>query len=154
MKKILIFIAATIILILSSVLCACTNTDVNIENTNWKLQVAIRANIENQESEVIARNEFWIVEDTNIPVVDIILVAKDGIITIMDSTDTNKSFSGTYKKVDVIDVETIVYQVTISELSGTANVSTTKYNDGRKTKTLIFTLLKNDIQYTLNFISN
>lgn len=93
-------------------------------------------------------------EDTNIPVVDIILVAKDGIITIMDSTDTNKSFSGTYKKVDVIDIETIVYQVTISELSGNANVSTTKYNDGSKTKTLIFTLLKNDIKYTLNFISN
>ena len=81
-------------------------------------------------------------------------MAKYGIITIIDSTDTNKSFSGTYKKVDVIDVETIVYQVTISELSGNANVSTTKYNDGSKTKTLIFTLLKNDIQYTLNFISN
>lgn len=153
MRKILLSIVATIILILSGVLCACTSSDITIENTNWQLQVAIRADIENQQSEVIARNNEWIVEDTSTPIVDIILVANDEIITITDNADTNKSFIGTYKKVDVIGVETVVYNVTVNDLSGNANVSTTKHNDGSKIKTLILTLLQEDIQYTLNFIS-
>ena len=67
MRKILLSIVATIILILSGVLCACTSSDITIENTNWQLQVAIRADIENQQSEVIARNNEWIVEDTSTP---------------------------------------------------------------------------------------
>lgn len=153
MRKILLSIVATIILILSGVLCACTSSDITIENTNWQLQVAIRADIENQQSEVIARNNEWIVEDTSTPIVDVILVANDEIITITDNADTNKSFIGTYKKVDVIGVETVVYNVTVNDLSGNANVSTTKHNDGSKIKTLILTLLQEDIQYTLNFIS-
>lgn len=153
MRKILLSIVATIILILSGVLCACTSSDIIIENTNWQLQVAIRADIENQQSEVIARNNEWIVEDTSTPIVDVILVANDEIITITDNADTNKSFIGTYKKVDVIGVETVVYNVTVNDLSGNANVSTTKHNDGSKIKTLILTLLQEDIQYTLNFIS-
>lgn len=153
MRKIVVSIVATIILILSSVLCACTSSDITIENTNWQLQVAIRADIENQESEVIARNDEWVVEDATIPVANVTLVANDNTITITDNIDTNKSFIGTYKKVDVIGVETVVYKVTVNDLSGTANVSTTKNNDGSKIKTLILTLLKEDIQYTLNFIS-
>lgn len=153
MRKILLSIVATIILILSGVLCACTSSDITIENTNWQLQVAIRADIENQQSEVIARNNEWIVEDTSTSIVDVILVANDEIITITDNADTNKSFIGTYKKVDVIGVETVVYNVTVNDLSGNANVSTTKHNDGSKIKTLILTLLQEDIQYTLNFIS-
>lgn len=153
MRKILLAIVATIILILSGVLCACTSSDITIENTNWQLQVAIRADIENQQSEVIARNNEWIVEDTSTPIVDVILVANDEIITITDNADTNKSFIGTYKKVDVIGVETVVYNVTVNDLSGNANVSTTKHNDGSKIKTLILTLLQEDIQYTLNFTS-
>ena len=152
MRKILLSIVATIILILSGVLCACTSSDITIENTNWQLQVAIRADIENQQSEVIARNNEWIVEDTSTPIVDVILVANDEIITITDNADTNKSFIGTYKKVDVIGVETVVYNVTVNDLSGNANVSTTKHNDGSKIKTLILTLLQEDIQYTLNFM--
>ena len=153
MRKILLSIVATIVLIFSGVLCACTSSDITIENTNWQLQVAIRADIENQQSEVIARNNEWIVEDTSTPIVDVILVANDEIITITDNADTNKSFIGTYKKVDVIGVETVVYNVTVNDLSGNANVSTTKHNDGSKIKTLILTLLQEDIQYTLNFIS-
>ena len=153
MRKILLSIVAPRILILSGVLCACTSSDITIENTNWQLQVAIRADIENQQSEVIARNNEWIVEDTSTPIVDVILVANDEIITITDNADTNKSFIGTYKKVDVIGVETVVYNVTVNDLSGNANVSTTKHNDGSKIKTLILTLLQEDIQYTLNFIS-
>lgn len=153
MRKIFVPLVATITLILCNILCACTNSDINIENTNWQLQVAVQADVENQESEVIARNNEWVVEDTAIPVVNVILVANDETITITDNIDTNKSFVGTYKKVDTIGVETVVYKVTINELSGNANVSATKYNDSVKTKTLILTLFKDDIQYTLNFIS-
>lgn len=153
MKKIIIPIIAVIMLILSSLLCACTNSNVNIENTNWQLQVAIRANIENQESEIIARNNTWATEDTNIPVVDVVLVAKDGNITISDTANTNNSFVGNYNKVDVIGIETVIYKVTVNELSGNINVSLTKHNDGSKIKSLVLTLLKEDIQYTLNFIS-
>ncbi len=134
-------------------LCACTSSVITIENTNWQLQVAIRADIENQESKVIDRNDEWVVEDTTASIVDVILVANDEIITITDNADTNKSFIGTYKKVDVIGVETVVYKVTVNDLSGNANVATTKYNDGSQIKTLILTLFKEDIQYTLNFMS-
>ncbi|MCI8370131.1 MAG: hypothetical protein HFE41_02990, partial [Clostridia bacterium] len=105
MRKIVFSIVATIIIILSVVLCACTSSVITIENTNWQLQVAIRADIENQESKVIARNDEWVVEDTTASIVDVILVANDEIITITDNADTNKSFIGTYKKVDVIGVE-------------------------------------------------
>lgn len=152
MRKIFIPIVATITLILCSILCACTNSDINIENTNWQLQVAIQADVENLESQVIARNNEWVVEDATIPVVNVTLVANDNKITITDNIDTNKSFVGNYKKVDTIGVETVVYKVTINESSGNANVSTTKCNDGVKTKTLILTLFKDDIQYTLNFM--
>lgn len=153
MRKIFIPIAATITLILCCILCACTNYDINIENTNWQLQIAIQADVENQESQVIARNNEWVVEDATIPIVNVTLVANDNTITIANNIDTNKSFVGTYEKVDTIGVETVVYKVTINELSGNANVSTTKYNDGVKIKVLVLTLFKDDIQYTLNFIS-
>lgn len=151
MKKIIVPITALILLILSSFPCACTKSDINIESTNWKLQVAQKVNTENQEREVIARSDVWVLEDTTIPVVNIILVAKDGKIKITDNVNINNSFSGTYEKADVINSETVFYNVTVNELSGNANVSVIKYENGDKIQTLILTLFKDNLQYTINF---
>ena len=158
MKKIGSFIGVIVIIfIFGSALCACTDpnakNEIKIENADWKLQVAMRVDVENQDSEVIARNNAWNLEDTTVPVVDVNLVAQNGMITITDLSDTTTSFNGAYQKADTINLETVIYTVTVGNLMGNANVSFTKDNKGAKQRTLILTLLKDDIQYTLHFIS-
>ena len=73
MKKAIVIALA--VMILSGALCACADPNISIDATDWRLQVAQKVNVKDQEIEVIARGDDWIVEDMTVPVVDVLLIA-------------------------------------------------------------------------------
>ena len=79
-------------------------------------------------------------------IVDLTLIAKDGIITIKDGTN-NKTYAGTYK----VQKETpkgTDYEITINGQDGYATVAPTEYYDGSEVPTLPINLG----EYSLYFI--
>lgn len=149
MKKAIVIALA--VMILSGALCACADPDISIDATDWRLQVAQKVSANDLEIEVIARGEDWIVEDMTVPVVDVLLIAKEGKITITNNEDSDDTF-GTYQRAEAISHDTVLYEVTVNDLSGNATVSVIKRDDGED-KALILTLFDGDIQYTMNFVS-
>ena len=149
MKKAIVIALA--VMILSGALCACADPDISIDATDWRLQVAQKVSANDLEIEVIARGEDWIVEDMTVPVVDVLLIAKEGKITITNNEDSDDTF-GTYQRAEAISHDTVLYEVTVNDLSGNATVSVIKRDDGED-KALILTLFDSDIQYTMNFVS-
>lgn len=147
-KAIVIALAVTI---LSGALCACADPKISIDVTDWRLQVAQKVNVKDQEIEVIARGDDWIVEDMTVPVVDVLLIAKEGKITITDNGDSDDTF-GTYQSAEAVSRDTVLYEVTVNDLFGSATVSVIKLDNGED-KALILTLFDGDIQYTMNFVS-
>ena len=89
MKKIFVPIVVAVVII-SAMLCACTNSNVNIESTSWQLQTAIRAYEGGLGSEIIARRHGEDSSDGEIPEVDDTLTAKDGAISIIDAAPAER----------------------------------------------------------------
>lgn len=133
MKKIIsIFLMLTFTFALS----ACNSDEFAIEDYEWKMRAVMRNDIEvaqNEDELVIAVGE----TDELYPdaeIVDLTLTAKDGEITITDTTNS-KTYCGTYtvmqKTPDGTD-----YEMTIDGISGYATVAPTGYYDDPEIPTL------------------
>ena len=133
MKKIIsIFLMLTFTFALS----ACNSDEIAIEDYEWKMRTVMRNDIEvaqNEDELVVAVGE----ADELYPdaeIVDLTLTAKDGEITVTDTTN-NKTYNGTYtimqKTPDGTD-----YEVIIDGVSGNATVAPTEYYNNQETPTL------------------
>lgn len=133
MKKI---ISIFLMLIFTFALSACNSDEFAIEDYEWKMRTVMRNDIEvaqNEDELVVAVGE----ADELYPdaeIVDLTLTAKDGEITVTDTTN-NKTYNGTYtimqKTPDGTD-----YEVIIDGVSGNATVAPTEYYNHQETPTL------------------
>ena len=145
MKKILsVFLISLTVFTLS----ACNADIVAIEDYEWKMRTVMSNDIETaqyQDELVIAVGE----ADELYPdaeIVDLTLIAKDGEITITDTTN-GKTYNGTYEVMQKTPKGTD-YEIIIDGVTGYATVSPTEYYD----ETEIPTLPINIDGYSLYFI--
>lgn len=145
MKKYL-YIFVTLIFALG--LSACSGDVVAIEDYEWKMGAVMRNDIEidlNEDELVVAVGE----EDDihpNAKIVDLKLVAKDGMITVTDATN-NTTYTGTYK-VQQKTPKGTDYEVTIDGVKGYATVAPTEYYDGSEVPTLPINLGEFSLYFT------
>ena len=145
MKKFL-YTMSVILLLLS--LSSCETEINSIEDYEWKMRTVMSGTIEsaqNKDSLIVAVGE----PDElypNAKIIDLLLIAKDGKITIIDETN-NKTYSGTYKAQQKTPKGTD-YEITINGQDGYATVAPTEYYDGSEVPTLPISLG----EYSLYFI--
>ena len=147
MKKILsvLFVSLTVF-----ALSACNADVVEIEDYEWKMRTVMSNDTEAtqyQDELVVAVGE----ADELYPdaeIVDMTLTAKDGEITITDSTN-DKTYNGTYEVMQKTPKGTD-YEIIIDGATGYATVSPTEYYDGSEIPTLPI----NIDGYSLYFIPN
>lgn len=133
MKKILsvLFVSLTVF-----ALSACNADVVEIEDYEWKMRTVMSNDTEAaqyQDELVVAVGE----ADELYPdaeIVDMTLTAKDGEITITDSTN-DKTYSGTYE-VQQKTPKGTDYEIIIDGVTGYATVSPTEYYDDSEIPTL------------------
>lgn len=146
MKRVLstVFLLLSLTLLFSS----CATKNISIEDYEWQMRTVISGDIEtskNEDSLVVAVGE----PDKLYPdakIVDLILIAKDGKITINDETN-NKTYNGTYK-VQQKTPKGNVYEVTINGQDGYATVAPTEYYDGSEIPTLPINLGEYGLYFT------
>lgn len=147
MKK---FICISLIIIFIFALTACNADVVQIEDYEWKMRTVMSNDIENaqyQDELVIAVGE----ADELYPdaeIVDLTLIAKDGEITITDTTN-GKTYNGTYE-VQKKTSKGTDYEIIIDGVTGYATLSPTEYYDGSEIPTLPI----NIDGYSMYFIPN
>ena len=147
MKKILsVFLMSFIVFALS----ACNADVVKMEDYEWKMRTVASNDIEAAQAPdelIIAVGE----ADELYPeaeIVDLTLIAKDGAITITDSTN-GETYTGTYEVMQKTPKGTD-YELVIDGVNGYATVAPTEYYDGSKIPTLPI----NIDGYSLYFIPN
>lgn len=147
MKKILSMFLTTIMIF---TLSACGGDVVAIEDYEWKMRTVMSNDTEAtqyQDELVVAVGE----ADELYPdaeIVDMTLTAKDGEITITDTTN-GKTYNGTYEVMQKTPKGTD-YEIIIDGVTGYATVAPTEYYDGSEIPTLPI----NIDGYSLYFIPN
>ena len=147
MKKLIALFCAVIFAV---TLSACNADVVKIEDYEWKMRTVMSNDTEAaqyQDELVVAVGE----ADELYPdaeIVDMTLTAKDGEITITDTTN-GKTYNGTYEVMQKTPKGTD-YEIIIDGVTGYATVAPTEYYDG----TEIPTLPINIGGYSLYFIPN
>ncbi len=144
MKKIITFI---LLALLSVGLVACGNTPkYAVDDYVWAM-VTIQSVEENGDFIAYAPFDDTFQKDTypNAVALDMTCDAKQGLFSVSDKTN-NQTYEGTYKLTDNSS-KTTIYEVVIGEKSGNAVISTTNYQDGTKTPTMILSIGN----YVLNF---
>ena len=147
MKKLIALFCAVIFAV---TLSACNADVVKIEDYEWKMRTVMSNDTEAaqyQDDLVVAVGE----ADELYPdaeIVDMTLTAKDGEITITDTTN-GKTYNGTYEVIQKTPKGTD-YEIIIDGVTGYATVAPTEYYDG----TEIPTLPINIDGYSLYFIPN
>lgn len=147
MKKLIALFCAVIFAV---TLSACNADVVKIEDYEWKMRTVMSNDTEAaqyQDELVVAVGE----ADELYPdaeIVDMTLTAKDGEITITDTTN-GKTYNGTYEVIQKTPKETD-YEIIIDGVTGYATVAPTEYYGG----TEIPTLPINIDGYSLYFIPN
>ncbi len=133
MKKLLcLLITSTILFSLT----ACNVDVLAIEDYEWKMRVVMNNDInisQNEDELVVAVGETDDIHP-NAKIVDLILIAKDGLITVNDTTN-NETYSGSYK-VQQKTPKGTDYEITIDGITGYATVAPTEYYDGSEEPTL------------------
>lgn len=145
MKKV-IFVLLSLTLIFT--LSACGGDVVAIEDYEWKMRTVMSNDVEAAQIEdelVVAVGEKDDIHP-NAKIVDLNLIAKDGLITITDATN-NKTYSGTYK-VQQKTPKGTDYEVTIEGIKGYATVAPTEYYDGSEVPTLPINLGEYSLYFT------
>lgn len=133
MKKFLYVLLMSLIVFTFS---ACNADVIAIEDYEWKMSAVMSNDIEDaqyQDELVIAVGE----ADELYPdakIVDLTLIAKDGEITITDTTN-GKTYNGTYE-VQKKTSKGTDYEIIIDGITGYATVSPTEYYDGSEEPTL------------------
>lgn len=147
MKK-LIALFCTVIFAVT--LSACNADVVEIEDYEWKMRTVMSNDTEAaqyQDELVVAVGEADELHP-DAEIVDMTLTAKDGEITITDSTN-DKTYSGTYE-VQQKTPKGTDYEIIIDGVTGYATVSPTEYYDDSEIPTLPI----NIDGYSLYFIPN
>ena len=107
---------------------------VYIESYEWKLQSVMNNDTEVSEDELVIavaeQDEFY----PNAKVVDIMLIAKDGEITLTDATNA-KTYTGTYKMTEETS-KSATYEIVIDDIAGNATITITERLGNRLTPTL------------------
>ena len=127
---------------LTIALSTCGLGKVKIEDYEWKMRTIMHG--EDNQVVVDAVGEY----DTAHPeakIIDMILTAKDGKITITDKTN-NKTYEGTYTVEQKTPAGTD-YKVTIDGKEGYATVAMTTYADGTEEPTLPINLGTHSIYF-------
>lgn len=127
MKKIISFLLTTTMLF---ALSACGAEKMKIEDYEWQMRTVMKNDSELVVSAVGEADEVH----PDAKVVDLILTAKDGKITVTDATN-NITYEGTYT-VEGKNPKGTDYKVTIDGKEGYATVAMTKYDDGSEEPTL------------------
>ena len=131
MKKILsVFLMSFIVFALS----ACNADVVKMEDYEWKMRTVM-----SNDTEAAQYQD---------EIVDMTLTAKDGEITITDTTN-GKTYNGTYEVMQKTPKGTD-YEIIIDGVTGYATVAPTEYYDGSEIPTLPI----NIDGYSLYFIPN
>lgn len=147
MKKLIALFCAVIFAV---TLSACNADVVKIEDYEWKMRTVMSNDTEAaqyQDELVVAVGE----ADELYPdaeIVDMTLTAKDGEITITDTTN-GKTYNGTYEVIQKTPKGTD-YEIIIDGVTGYATVAPTEYYDGSEIPTLPI----NIDGYSLYFIPN
>ena len=127
---------------LTIALPACGLGKIKIEDYDWKMRTIMHG--EDNQVVVDAVGKY----DTAHPeakIIDMILTAKDGKITIKDNTN-NKTYEGTYTVEQKTPAGTN-YKVTIDGKEGYATVAMTTYADGTEEPTLPINLGTHSIYF-------
>ena len=107
---------------------------VYIELYEWKLQSVMCNNTEIADEELVIavgeQDELY----PNAKVVDILLTAKNGEITLTDTTN-NKTYTGTYKMTEETS-KSVTYEIEIDGIAGNATIAITEHLGNRLTPTL------------------
>ncbi len=118
------------------VFCACSSNQKNsIEDYQWKMQIIQSNDINAEQNADLSVIAVGTADDLhpNTPVVELILTAADGELSLEDKTN-HKEYEGSYLKQESTR-DGIIYEVVINGQKGYATVSTTKSN-GTETPTM------------------
>ena len=127
MKKIFSFLLITTLIF---TLSGCGTEAIQIEDFEWKMRTVMKNDSDLFVPAVGEADEVY----PDAKVVDLTLTAKEGKITITDSTN-NITYEGTYTVEDKNPKGTD-YKVTIDGKDGYATVAMTTYDDGSEEPTL------------------
>ncbi len=127
-RKAAVFLVLSLFIVL---LASCGRSRPCIEEYEWHLKSAMR--VENNQLVVVATDGADNLHPEAI-VVDVVLVASNGNITIQDKTN-KKTYTGTYKT-EGKTPDGAEYSVKINGLEGRAGAAMTTYYDGTKEPTL------------------
>jgi len=133
MKKIL---SVLFVLLIAFALSACNADVVAIEDYEWKMGTIMSNDMEAAQAPdelIVAVGE----ADELYPdaeIVDLTLTAKDGELTITDTTN-GKTYSGTYEVMQKTPKGTD-YEISIDGVNGYATVAPAEYYDGSELPTL------------------
>lgn len=121
---------------------------VYVESYEWKMMSVMSNNTDLSEDELVIavgeQDELY----PNAKVVDIILTATNGEITLTDATN-NKTYTGTYKMTEETS-KTATYEIEIDGIAGDATIAITEHLGNRLTPTLPINLG----EYTVCFLPN
>lgn len=127
-KAITSFLLLFSVLLLS--LTACSGDAIKIEDYEWKMRTVMKNDSDLIVPAVGEADEVY----PDAKVVDLTLTAKDGKITITDSTN-NTTYEGTYT-VEGKNPKGTDYKVVIDGKEGYATAAMTKYDNGSEEPTL------------------
>ena len=144
-------IALVLLLVTTMLLSACGvkgKPVVYIELYEWKLQSVMSNDTEVADEELVIavgeQDELY----PNAKVVDILLAAKNGEITLTDTTN-NKTYTGTYKMTEETS-KSVTYEIKIDGIAGNATIAITEHLGNILTPTLPINLG----EYTVYFLPN
>ncbi len=144
-------ISLVMLLVMTMLLSACGikgKPVVYIESYEWKMMSVMSNNTDLSEDELVIavgeQDELY----PNATVVDMILTATNGEITLTDTTN-NKTYTGTYKMTEETS-KTATYEIEIDGIAGDATIAITEHLGNRLTPTLPINLG----EYTVYFLPN
>lgn len=138
-----VFTTIALLILVTVLVTGCSSKAVSIENYVWKLRTVIANDSDASVPAVGEPDEVY----PEAKVVDVTLTAKDGLITLTDTTN-GKTYSGTYEVINKTAAGT-EYNVTIDGFTGFASAAMTTYSDGEKQPTLPINLG----EYSIYFIA-
>lgn len=132
MKKKAAFIFILSLLLMFSTGCKNVSIDSpDIEDNSWKMDSIVY--FDDTQYEVLAVGESDS-QDPEAKVIDMILTASDGRITLTDNTN-GTVYEGTYKQ-ESSNSETTIYKIVLDGKEGYASVSSTIYADDTEVRTM------------------
>ena len=148
MRKITVLVLAIVMTMLLSACGIKGKPVVYIDSYEWKLQSVMNNDTGVADEEIVIavgeQDELY----PNAKVVDVVLTANNGEITLTDATN-NKTYTGTYKMTEETS-KSATYEIVIDDIEGNATITLTEHLGNRLTPTLPINLG----EYTVYFLPN